>query len=158
MCRPSQVSARSCCCDYPPPEAEFLDEIQTQSLQSFPHCYSQSPLQHCLVIFVSSKLTQPLTVSQFSYCTLQRRKPYPLPYGLRNPYRNLKSENSQKYAQKPQRNSTFMNSTAVCDPGSGHLSQGRIDYKVDSGHVARGRFIQGKKFGDILAGETSSWH
>jgi hypothetical protein len=28
------------------------------------------------------------------------RKPYPLPYGLRNPYRNLKSENSQDYAQK----------------------------------------------------------
>jgi hypothetical protein len=29
------------------------------------------------------------------------RKPYLLPYGLRNPYRNLKSENSQDYAQKP---------------------------------------------------------
>jgi hypothetical protein len=24
-------------------------------------------------------------------------KPYPFPYGLRNPYRNLKSENSQDY-------------------------------------------------------------
>jgi hypothetical protein len=33
------------------------------------------------------------------------RKPYPLPYGLRNQYRNLKSENSQDYAQKTQRNS-----------------------------------------------------
>jgi hypothetical protein len=32
------------------------------------------------------------------------RKPYPLPYGLRNLYRNLKSENSQDYAQKPQLN------------------------------------------------------
>jgi hypothetical protein len=30
------------------------------------------------------------------------RKPYPLPYGLRNPYRMLKSESSQDYAQKPQ--------------------------------------------------------
>jgi hypothetical protein len=29
------------------------------------------------------------------------RKPYPLPYGLRNPNRNLKSENFQDYAQKP---------------------------------------------------------
>jgi hypothetical protein len=29
------------------------------------------------------------------------RKPYPLPYGLRNPYRKLKSENFQDYAQKP---------------------------------------------------------
>ncbi len=56
---------------------------------------------------------------QFSYCTLYIvwekeekpvRKPYPLPYGLRNPYRNLKSENSQDYAQKPQQNWTFMNS------------------------------------------------
>ncbi len=28
-------------------------------------------------------------------------------------YRNLKSENSQDYAQKPQRNCTFMNSTSV---------------------------------------------
>jgi hypothetical protein len=35
------------------------------------------------------------------------RKLYPLPYGLRNPYRNLKSENSQDYAQKPQRNCMF---------------------------------------------------
>jgi hypothetical protein len=26
------------------------------------------------------------------------RKPYPLLYDLRNPYRNLKSENSQDYA------------------------------------------------------------
>jgi hypothetical protein len=37
------------------------------------------------------------------------RKPYPLPCGLRNPYRNLKHENSQDYAWKPQRNCTFMN-------------------------------------------------
>jgi hypothetical protein len=29
------------------------------------------------------------------------RKPYPLPYGFRNTYRILKSENSQDYAQKP---------------------------------------------------------
>jgi hypothetical protein len=27
--------------------------------------------------------------------------PYPLPYGLRNPYINLRSKNSQDYAQKP---------------------------------------------------------
>jgi hypothetical protein len=40
------------------------------------------------------------------------RKPYPLPYGLRNPYGNLKPENSQDYAQKPQRNCTIMNSAS----------------------------------------------
>jgi hypothetical protein len=40
------------------------------------------------------------------------RKPHPLTYGLRNPYRNLRSENSQDYAQKPQRNCMFMNSAS----------------------------------------------
>jgi hypothetical protein len=40
------------------------------------------------------------------------RKPYPLPYGLTNPYRNLKPENSQDYAQKLQRNCKFMNSAS----------------------------------------------
>ncbi len=39
-------------------------------------------------------------------------KSRPLLYGLRNLYRNLKSENSQDYAQKPQRNFTFMNSAS----------------------------------------------
>jgi hypothetical protein len=38
------------------------------------------------------------------------RKPYPLPYGLRNPSRSLKPENSQNYAQKP---CTFKNSASV---------------------------------------------
>jgi hypothetical protein len=32
------------------------------------------------------------------------RKPHPLPYSLRNPYRNLKSETFKDYDQKPQRN------------------------------------------------------
>jgi hypothetical protein len=41
------------------------------------------------------------------------RKPYPLPYGSRNPYRNLKSENSKDCAQNPPRNCTFMNSASV---------------------------------------------
>jgi hypothetical protein len=52
---------------------------------------------------------QPLTVStiQLLYTVKEKggkpgRKPYPLPYGLRIPYRNLMSENSQDYAQKPQ--------------------------------------------------------
>ncbi len=41
------------------------------------------------------------------------RKPYPLPYALRNPYRKLKSRNSQDYAQKSQRNCAFMNSASA---------------------------------------------
>jgi hypothetical protein len=54
------------------------------------------------------KLTQPLSVStvHLLYTLKEKggkpdRKPFPLPYGLRNPYSNLKSENSQDYAQKP---------------------------------------------------------
>jgi hypothetical protein len=50
---------------------------------------------------------QPLTVSTVHLLYTEKekgenpnRKPYPLPYGLRNPYRNLKSENSQGYARK----------------------------------------------------------
>jgi hypothetical protein len=46
------------------------------------------------------------------------RKPHPLPYGLRNPYRNLKSDNSQDYAQKPQRNCTFMSLDSGHDDNS----------------------------------------
>jgi hypothetical protein len=52
---------------------------------------------------------QPLTVSVKKKGGKPDRKPYPHPYGIRNPYRNLKSENSQDYAQKPQRDCTFMN-------------------------------------------------
>jgi hypothetical protein len=53
---------------------------------------------------------QPLTVSTFQLLYTVKakggkphRKPYSLPYDLRNPYRNLKTDtsNSQYYAQKP---------------------------------------------------------
>ncbi len=59
--------------------------------------------------FYFFKLTQPLTVStvqlQLLYIVKEKggkpdRKLYTLPYGLRNPYRNLKYENSQNEAQK----------------------------------------------------------
>jgi len=85
--------------------------------KDFPPCYSQSPLQLCLR-FIFFKLTQPLTVSSIIIYTVNEKgenpdiKPYPLLFGLRNPYRNLSSENSQDYAQKPQRKCMFMNSTA----------------------------------------------
>ncbi len=96
----------------PSPETEFLDEIQTKVLRVFllafrSHLYAAWPWD--LNFF---KLTQPLTVSIVSlHCKGGKpdRKPYPLPHGLRNPYINLKRENSQDYAQKPQRNCTFMN-------------------------------------------------
>jgi hypothetical protein len=78
--------------------AEFLEEIQTKVLKVFllaihSHLYS-FPLR-----FLFFKLTQPLTVStvQLLYTVKEKggkpdRKPCPLPYGLRNPYRGLKSE------------------------------------------------------------------
>ncbi len=42
----------------------------------------------------------------------ENHTPFP---GLRNPYRNVKSDNSQDYVQKPQRNCMFMNSTSGGD-------------------------------------------
>jgi hypothetical protein len=79
-----------------------------KSLKSFPPCYSKSPLQLCLeFLFLESHATS----YRFSVQLRRRkeekggktdRKPYLLPYGLRNPNRNLKSENSQDFAQKPQ--------------------------------------------------------
>jgi hypothetical protein len=72
-----------------------------------------------LEILFFFKLAQPFTVFavQLLYTVKEKggnpdRKPYPLPYDLRKPYRNLKSENFQDYAQKPQRNCTFMNSAS----------------------------------------------
>jgi hypothetical protein len=86
------------------PEAKFLDEIRTKVLRVFllvihSHLYS----------FALRFLFLQIHATSYSFCKRERRKtdrkPYPLPYGLRNPYRNLKSENSQDYAQKP---CTFM--------------------------------------------------
>jgi hypothetical protein len=46
------------------------------------------------------------------------RNPYPHPYGLRNPYRNLKSENSQDYAKKPHQNCTmYIHTFGFCNYG-----------------------------------------
>ncbi len=85
-----------------------LGRIPDKNLKSFPPCYSQSPLQLCLEISNFFKLMQPLTFStvHLLYTVKEKggksdRKPNPLPYGLRNPYRSLKSENSQDYGQKP---------------------------------------------------------
>ena len=55
------------------------------------------------------------------------KKPYPL-YVLRNPYRNLNSENSYDYAQKPQRTCTFMTSASV---RNSHFSVAVIDSRTD---------------------------
>jgi hypothetical protein len=113
----------------PPPyvaeflEAEFLDEIQTRVLRVFlltvhSHLYSFA----LRILFLQSHTTSysfhsSVTVYGKGERRKLDRKPYALPYGLRNPYRNLKSENSQDYAQKPQRNCMFMNPDT-----SGHIN------------------------------------
>jgi hypothetical protein len=60
------------------------------------------------------KLLQPLTVSVKKKGGKTYRKPYPLPYGLRNPYTNIKSENSQDYAEKLQLNWLLVNPVSGC--------------------------------------------
>jgi hypothetical protein len=70
-------------------EAKFLDVIGTKIFY-----YSQSPL---FTDFTPSPLEQKLFETGFSVNIV---------------YENLKSENSQDYAQKPQRNFMFMNSAS----------------------------------------------
>jgi hypothetical protein len=103
----------------PPSWGQILGRNADKSLKSFPSCYTQSPNTASPRDFYFFKFTQPLIVStvQLLYTVKEiggkpDRKPYPLPYGIRNPYRNLKSENSQDYAQKPHRNCPFMNSAS----------------------------------------------
>jgi hypothetical protein len=57
---------------------------------------------HSLEIYISSNSHNLFTVSVLEKGGKPERKPYPLPYGVRIPYRDLKSDNSQDYAQKPQ--------------------------------------------------------
>ncbi len=76
-------------------EAEFLDEIQTKVLGVF-----------ILVILIH------LYSFGLRFLFHSHTTSYSFPKGERKPYRNLKSENSQGYAQKPQLNYTFMNSAS----------------------------------------------
>ncbi len=97
------------------PEAGFLDEILKKvfPLAILSHLYSFA------LRFIFIQLTQPLPVStvQLLYTVKRKeknllKKNHPFPYGLKKPYRNLTSEYSQDYAQKPQRNFTSMNSAS----------------------------------------------
>ncbi len=82
------------------PEAEFLDKIQTKGLIVFLLAIHSNlrTLQLCIDIYISSNSRNLLQILHLSYCTLLSRKEeylietIPLPYGLRNPHRNLKSE------------------------------------------------------------------
>ncbi len=71
------------------------------------------------------------------------RKSHPLPYGLRNPYRNLKSKNFQDYAQKPQQNCTSMNLALGC------LSSISTEC-IQCWSSCRGLIVLGLRQGDIV--------
>jgi hypothetical protein len=51
-------------------EAELFEEIQTKVLKVFLLCYSQSPLQLCLEISISSNSRNLLQFPKFRFCTL----------------------------------------------------------------------------------------
>jgi hypothetical protein len=68
-------------------EAEFLDEIQTKVLRVFLLVIHSSHLYSFALRF----LFLPTHATSYSFCKGERRKPdrkpHPLPFGLRNPYR-----------------------------------------------------------------------
>jgi hypothetical protein len=74
------------------PEAEFLDEIQTKVFRVF-------------LVAIHSHLSSFVLSSLFLQTHLTTH----------NFHGSVQSENSQDYAQKPQRNCTFMNSASVCN-------------------------------------------
>jgi hypothetical protein len=80
-------------------QAKFLDEIQTKVLLWVFLLAIHSLLYNIALKFLF--LQTPGISNVVSTVQL-------LHASLRNPYRNLKSENSQDYAQKPQWNCTFM--------------------------------------------------
>jgi hypothetical protein len=91
------------------PEAEFLDGIQTSVLWFF------IPVIHShLYSFALRFLFLQTHATSYSFSSVKEkggkpdRKPYPLSCGLRN----LKSKNSQDYAEKSQWNCRFMNSAS----------------------------------------------
>jgi len=56
------------------PRGQILGKNPDKSLKSFLPCYSQSPLELCLDISISSNSRNLLQFLQFRYCTLYRRK------------------------------------------------------------------------------------
>jgi hypothetical protein len=83
---------------------------RSSELSSLPFTVTSTTLP--LDLYISSNSRNLLQFQVKEKGGKPNRKPYAFPNGLRNPHRNLKSENTQDYAQKPQRNCTFMNSAS----------------------------------------------
>ncbi len=105
-----------------------MDEIQTKVLRVFLLAIHSHLYRFDLrFLFLQIHATSYSFYSSVLYAVKEEvgkpnRKPYPLLYGVRNPYRNLMSENSQDYAQKPQRNCAFKNSASDQSAASGLVS------------------------------------
>ncbi len=95
-----------------------MDEIQTKVSRVFLLAIHSQLYSFALrFIFLQTHATSYSFYGALLYTVKEKegqpdRKPHPLLNGLRNPYRNLMSENSQDYAQKLQRNCAFMNSAS----------------------------------------------
>ena len=82
----------------------ILGRNPDKSIKSFTPCYSESHLGFALrFLFLQTRATSYSFCRAFLYIVKEKggkpdRKPYPFLYGLKNPYRNLKSENSLDYA------------------------------------------------------------
>jgi len=102
-----EITQATCLLEIYTEGGRILGRNPDKSLESCPHFYSKSPRQIFLEISISSNsrsLLQLLVLHCVTvHCKGERG---------RNPYRKLKSDNSQDYAQKPQRNCTLMNSAS----------------------------------------------
>ncbi len=103
-------------------ETEFLEKIQTKVLRVLILAKHSRLYSFALwFAFLQANATSyDFNCSVAVYTVKEKggqpdRKPYPLPYGLWNPYRILKSQNFQDDAEKPQQKCTFMNSASWKD-------------------------------------------
>ncbi len=93
-------------------EAKFLDEIQTKVLGVFLLAIHSHLYRFALrfLFLQTHAISYSFYISVTVLYTVKEkggkpdRKPNSLAFGLRNPHRNPKSENSQDYTQKPRRN------------------------------------------------------
>jgi hypothetical protein len=77
---------------------QILGRNPDKSHKSFLPCYSQSPLQLCLEISISSHSHNLLRISTVQFLRTVKEKGVKPDRKPRNPFRNLNSENSQDYA------------------------------------------------------------
>jgi hypothetical protein len=86
-----------------------LNVVETKVLRVFLLAIQQSPLPKVLRVFLLAIQQSPL-LTDFTPPNSLSKSDLKLVCNVNIVYGNLKSENSQDYAQKPQRSYTFMNS------------------------------------------------